>query len=126
MENLEKYVTSLELSKKLKKLGVPQKSRWYYKTTDVGQWHAGESLSLKNGEVQDQQKPIEPYFFMPAHLTTEDDLSQDDIYSAFTTEEMNLALNESPLSEDMSSQNALAKLLILAIENKIFTPSTCT
>lgn len=82
---LEKQVCSLELAKKLKKLGVKQESLWYHKDTSGGDWHEGESLELEGGKIKNQKKPVAKSFFMPAHMVTEHD---DDVVSAFTTSEL--------------------------------------
>ena len=46
----ESQVCSLELSKRLKELGVPQDSLFYWENTDLGEWAINSKDSINSGE----------------------------------------------------------------------------
>jgi hypothetical protein len=73
---LEDQVCSLELSKRLKELGVPQKSLFYW--TDVAGYH----------ELPELPQP-EPMWIIVNPISGKDEMSEDAI-SAFTVAELGL------------------------------------
>lgn len=112
---LEQQIVSLELAKKLKELGVQQDSQWYRKEM-LGVWHTGDSLEIKDGEIQNQNKPESKSFIMNCNMVTPEDLNFDTV-SAYTVAELGEIL---PTSIDVKEKGGgeIFKLAIWRHLNK--------
>ena len=116
---MEKYVTSLELSKKLKELGVKHKFNYLW-IKEVDGWFLYDIYSEKHIGC----------IFVPAFLSDElleilpKDINISTIVHECVNNEWIITIfhrwnKKSFISDNSSLPNALAKMLIYLIENKL-------
>ncbi len=114
---LEKQVTSLALSKKLKKLGVKQKSLWYWHKHNIQDWELCLAEELP-------QEPPKGYQFISAFTVAE---LGEKIDNAFNKLPGTMIMKPKgkfkelweALTGFMNEAENRAKMLIYLIENKL-------
>lgn len=114
---LEDQVTSLELSKRLKELGVKQESLFYYVGEDL---IYGISKSLREQRIISAFTASEIFALLPSYL----DLTKEEGYYDYfihqcIDEQHQIAYDSTPYFSSTSLSNCAAEVLIHLIENNL-------